>query len=108
MGGSKNFIKKILKQFTFADAQMFWKELGIELVENRDNGRWYPSQQDARVVSQKLQEKIYQSNNIEVFLDCILQDISYENGIYRVSGQGQDFQSPQVIVASGGIAAPML
>ena len=90
---------------TFGETVKFFRRVGVEIKSNSD-GWAYPVSEQGEEVVEALKDRIA-ANNVSVFTDCIVNEISGEKDNFTVSCvNGKTFNAKRVVMAMGGKAAP--
>lgn len=98
-------VRLVLAQFGKKEAKNFFNDLGLPIVQ--EDGRWYPrTKQSASVLQVLLQE--LQRLNIEVMTDSPVRGITTSDKGFHISLSNSCIEAAQVLIATGGMAAPQL
>ncbi len=103
--GNKGFVNEILSQFGVEDTLLFFKQLGIEVVE-KEEGKLYPRSDQASSVLSVLMTEI---ERLKVEVVCLQEVKSIEVGQnMRVITQDNKYYCNKIILATGGQSTPDL
>ncbi len=90
---------------TFDDSCAFFRQIGVE-IKIQENGRAYPVSEQAKDVVEAMVNFI-KSHNIKVIINCNVKDITISRmGHYQLSSEDLEIEAENVILATGGKAAP--
>jgi len=99
-------IEKVLHQFSKDKTVEFFRDLGIELVENED-GRMYPLSRQASIMVEQMLYAI-ESLGVKLYLGIEITKISKENGKFSLFVSGEKKLYDKVIISAGGEVASHL
>lgn len=99
--GDREFIKKILGQFTVRDNIYFLNSIGI-VTKTEDMGRIYPLSSQASSVKSAIENEIARLK-IRVITDTKIRTINRKNNTFLINGE---YAADAVIVAGGGKSSP--
>lgn len=103
-GNSNSF--SVIEKFTLEDTLSFFKELGIEPLEEK--GKLYPLSEQASSVLDVMRLELVKLG-VEMVVDtCIVKLKKVEKKWVAIDEQGANYSFDKVIVATGGLAAPSL
>ncbi|HEX2869437.1 MAG TPA: NAD(P)/FAD-dependent oxidoreductase [Ignavibacteriales bacterium] len=103
-GGSRNFIKNVLRAFSDKDAFQFFRRLGVEL-KLEAGGKYFPSDDRASSVLNALLKKA-QELGVKIFLSSKVEDIDFNGSSFTLSCRNNKFQAEKVILTTGGMSYP--
>ncbi|MFT7486123.1 MAG: putative Rossmann fold flavoprotein [Candidatus Paceibacteria bacterium] len=82
----------------------FFADIGLKTVVLDGFRVWPETRKSSSVLAVLLAE--LEKLGVQIALNCDVQDLSFENSLFRVEHDGGSFQSKQLIVATGGLALP--
>jgi predicted Rossmann fold flavoprotein len=97
-------VRNILRAFSPEHTLDFFKDLGVEMVLE-EGTKYFPEAQSAKVVLQAL---LHASRRAGVVIEQgkKVKAVSKERGIFRVSGEGFEYFSKRLVIATGGMSYP--
>ena len=104
-GDDTSIVSKVLEQFGYKDTIAFFEELGV-IVKNRQ-GYIYPISDQASTILDVLCFEI-QRLNVQVVLEESVKDIQKTSKEFFVKTNKTTYTCDAVILATGGMAAPVL
>lgn len=103
-GGSRNFIKNVLKAFSDKDALSFFRRLGVEL-KLEAGGKYFPKDDKASSVLNALQKKA-RDLEVKIFLSSKVEAVEFNGTGFIVSCSNSKFEAEKVILTTGGMSYP--
>ncbi|MGE5429980.1 MAG: NAD(P)/FAD-dependent oxidoreductase [Syntrophomonadaceae bacterium] len=103
-GGSKNFIKNVLREFSDKDALDFFRRLGVEL-KLEAGGKYFPADNSAASVLNALLRRAGELQ-VKIYLSSKVEDIEFNGADFTVSTRNAGFEAEKVIVTTGGKSYP--
>ncbi len=102
--GEPRTVRNILRAFPSERTLAFFKEYGVEMVLEEGN-QFFPKEQSSRVVLQALLHAANRSG-VKIEKGKKVQKISKEKDLFAVSGEGFEFFSKHLVIATGGLSYP--
>ncbi|HEX2962435.1 MAG TPA: NAD(P)/FAD-dependent oxidoreductase [Ignavibacteriales bacterium] len=103
-GGSRNFIKNVLRAFSDKDALTFFRRLGVAL-KLEQGGKYFPEDDSAASVLNALLRKAGEQN-VKIYLSSKVEDIDFNGTNFILSTRKGQFEAEKVIVTTGGKSYP--
>lgn len=104
-GSSRHAINKILKRFNIDETLSFFKDIGVELKQEK-SGKLFPVSDKAHTVRQALFSEI-KKHKVELIYPFRVQNIQKrDNEFIITSNQNEIIRSHKVILATGGKSLP--
>jgi len=103
-GSSRHAINKVLRRFDVPQTIAFFRELGVEL-KTEESGKLFPATDRAKTVLEALLTAAQQAN-VVIRNPCRIQMVEKIANGFRVVGEGDAFETPNVILATGGKSLP--
>ncbi len=103
-GGSRNAIKKVLKQWSAADTIAFFEELGVEL-KCEDTGKMFPVTDSSKTVLNALLKECVRLG-VEIVHPWRVMSIEQGDDGFVVFAQDDSIGADRVVIATGGMALP--
>ncbi len=100
----EKFLRSALYGFTPQDAMAFFSEAGLELVTERGN-RVFPASQKSSDVIKALERELKRAG-VDLKLNCSVESIRLESGVFEVAACGRNYAFDKLIIATGGISYP--
>ncbi len=104
-GDDTTIVSSILNQFGYTDTLKFFEELGV-ILKSRD-GYIYPISDQAAAITDVLCMELKRLH-VNVILEESVKEICKREQGFRVRTQKASYDSDAVILATGGMAAPIL
>jgi hypothetical protein len=105
-GGSRNTIRKILRQFDVPETIAFFKDLGVDL-KREDTGKLFPTTDSARTVLDALLREVRRVG-AEIRNPWRVGAVqrSTDSFIIAREGSGDTIEAERLVLATGGMALP--
>jgi len=103
-GGSRNTIRRILKEFTAADAVALFDDLGVTLHEE-EHGKLFPDSHSAKTILGALLREV-ERHAVRLLAGHRVTSIDRNKEGFAVRTPNGDFTSPIVVLATGGMSLP--
>ncbi len=97
-GKQPEFAARILQQFTLEDTLSFFENLGVAFTDRK--GWLYPRSNQAKCIPELLLLKA-RSLKVKIKTREKVEDVSYENGRWKVQTSGWTYEGDKVILANG-------
>lgn len=101
-GKQPEFAARILQQFTLEDTLFFFENLGVAFTDRK--GWLYPRSNQAKCIPELLLLKA-RSLKVKIKTREKVEDVSYENGRWKVQTSGWTYEGDKVILANGSRAS---
>ncbi|MGE5440310.1 MAG: NAD(P)/FAD-dependent oxidoreductase [Bacteroidota bacterium] len=103
-GGSKNFIKNVLRAFSDKDTLAFFRRLGVGL-KLEQGGKYFPEDNSASSVLSALLRKAADLQ-VKIYLSSKVEDIDFSGTNFILSTRKGRFEAEKVILTTGGKSYP--
>ena len=100
--GSRSLVENVYRKFSPEDTINFFEDLGVFVIYK--NGYAYPRSEQASSVLDVLRFKL-ESQKADILCDCLVNDITVDNGIFCVNTSLGKFRADKVIMACGSRAS---
>lgn len=106
---SKNRLKKIFKSWRLDDClDWFMKDIGLEMVCEKETNKWFPKSNSAKEVRNLLVQKVHQ-NRVQIEYNKAVHQISRSGNQWKVhTDDGTHYVAEAVIFATGGLSIPTI
>ncbi|WP_041691241.1 NAD(P)/FAD-dependent oxidoreductase [Elusimicrobium minutum] len=102
--GEKDFIKNVLKSFSFKESVEFFKSIGV-LLKEEDDGRYFPVTDKATAVAGALTLALEENDGV-LLTEHKIKEIS-RNSVFIVTAEnGKIFKAKKLMLACGSKAYP--
>ncbi len=106
-GTHPRFVRPVLERFAVKDTLAFFRRLGVECREET-RGRLFPLSDQARCIVAVLEDALQQAG-VQIRTGARVVHLEREREAFVVrSVDGERFQAPALVVATGGCSAPQL
>ncbi len=102
--GEPRTVRNILRAFPSERTLAFFRAFGVEMVLE-EGTKYFPEKQSAKIVLQALLQASIRSG-VVIGKGKKVQAVSKERGIFRVSGEGFEYFSKILVIATGGLSYP--
>jgi len=104
-GGSRNVIKRVLAAFPAERTVAFFRELGVDMYAEPDNGKLFPTTNSAKSVLGALLAEC-ERIGVRIRADHRVTDIRRGPDGFSVTVGASDFTATRVVLATGGQSLP--
>jgi predicted Rossmann fold flavoprotein len=103
-GNNSTFIKQVLKKYTNQQLIQFLENQGLKIFEDK-NGKLFPESGNASDILDILTCNCHKNNHKFLYNQAVL-DISYVDGLYKITTKTDSFLGKKVLIATGGKSYP--
>ena len=103
-GRNFRFLKQAFKSFSNEDTIRFFKEFGLESIEDK-NGKIFPASLNSKDVLRVLLEKCRDSK-VNILNANPVKKVEYSDNSFLVSTEKASYNSKNLIIATGGLSYP--
>ncbi|MCU7496456.1 MAG: NAD(P)/FAD-dependent oxidoreductase [Ignavibacteria bacterium] len=103
-GGSRNFIKNVLREFSDRDALEFFRRLGVQL-KLEPGGKYFPQDDSAASILNALQKKAAELR-VKIHLSAKVESIEFNGTAFMLATRNQRFEAERIILTTGGRSYP--
>jgi len=101
-----DFIKNVLKNYSFDVVEKFFTSIGLELIEGKE-GKMFPMSLQASSVVELLKYEA-EKLGVEIICDCIVTNIAKKDDTFYIETSQGTKIAAQLLLSSGSPAAPQL
>ncbi len=104
-GGSANVIKRVLREFPAERTVEFFRELGVDMYEEEDNGKLFPVTDRARTVLDALLAEASR-RGVRILTEHRVAAIRRKAEHFEIDARAKRFLARRVVLATGGRSLP--
>ena len=102
--GVPRTVRNVLRAFPSERTLEFFKALGVEMVLE-EGTKYFPKVQSAKAVLQALLQASRQAR-VVIEQGKKVKTVSKEQGLFRISGEGWEYFTKTLVIATGGLSYP--
>lgn len=101
----EKFLRSAIYSFTPENTKEFFRDLGVELVNERGN-RVFPASGKSSDITRAF-DRALKAAGVDVKLDSEVKSVKFENKVFKVlTADGKEYTADNVVVATGGKSYP--